>query len=159
MNPIPLLHRLSACSDAVQCVGDRDLASAWRECPRGDWLLWLAARLLPRPRVTLAACAGALLVLHLVPSGEERPRIAIETAEAWVRGEATIEQVTTAASASAVASAYASASASCVDGACVDGACVEGAARMTMSLRCADTVRSIVTADEIVAAAAALEVP
>jgi alkylation response protein AidB-like acyl-CoA dehydrogenase len=32
-----------------------------------------------------------------VPKGEDRPRIAIETAEAWTRGEATIEQVYAAA--------------------------------------------------------------
>lgn len=34
------------------------------------------------------ACASARTVLRYVPVGEDRPRIAIETAERWVRGEA-----------------------------------------------------------------------
>jgi hypothetical protein len=43
--------------------------------------------------------------LKYLPVGEDRPRIAIETAEAWTRGEATIEQVHAAADA-AVHAAY-----------------------------------------------------
>lgn len=31
---------LGACDDAVAWVGDRDEATAWRECERGDWLIW-----------------------------------------------------------------------------------------------------------------------
>lgn len=38
------LRDLGACSDAIAWVGDRDLAAAWAECQRGDWMLWLAAR-------------------------------------------------------------------------------------------------------------------
>jgi hypothetical protein len=36
-------------------------------------------------------------VLKYVPKGEDRPRIAIETAEAWTRGETTLKQVESAA--------------------------------------------------------------
>lgn len=39
------------------------------------------------------ACACACEALKHVTRGENRPRIAIETAKAWVRGEATHEQV------------------------------------------------------------------
>jgi hypothetical protein len=42
-------------------------------------------------------------VLHLVPPGEDRPRLAIEAAEAWTRGEVTAEFVRSAA----VSAAYA----------------------------------------------------
>lgn len=40
-----------------------------------------------------AACQCARTVLHLVPEGEDRPRLAIETAEAWTRGEATADHL------------------------------------------------------------------
>lgn len=99
------LADLHACADAIAWVGDRDLAAAWAECPRGDWMLWLASRMgVDRRLLVLAACDCARVVL---PRGDARPRHAIETAEAWARGEATIEQVIDAADASADASAEA----------------------------------------------------
>ena len=47
----------------------------------------------PKEQHILASCAVTRLCLHLIPEGENRPRVAIETAEAWARGEATAEQV------------------------------------------------------------------
>jgi len=101
------LERLRACSDAVDWARTQTgLYSAWRSCPRGDWLLWIAARLgVDRRVVVFAACQCAREALQFVPAGEDRTRIAIETAEAWTRGEATIDEVRTA---SAAARAYAS---------------------------------------------------
>jgi len=64
------------------------------------------APLISRQRLVLASCACARTVLHLVPEGEHRPRIAIETAERWTRGEATLEEVQLAA-ANAANAAYA----------------------------------------------------
>jgi hypothetical protein len=95
----------SACTNAVEWIGDRDAETAWRDCPRGDWLLWAAARLdVDRRLLVRAACACArTALLHLVPEGEERSRIAIETAESWARGEATIEEVHAAAAAARAA--------------------------------------------------------
>jgi hypothetical protein len=55
------------------------------------------------------ACACARETLKYVPKGEDRPRIAIETTEDWVRGKATKNQVKIASDAS---SAYAASSAS-----------------------------------------------
>jgi len=46
-----------------------------------------------RQQLVLIACDIARLCLHLLPKGEDRPRVAIETAEAWARGEATRERV------------------------------------------------------------------
>jgi hypothetical protein len=64
-----------------------DWARAWTECPRGDWLLGLAARRGVDPRaVVRAACACARLALEYVPDDEARPRAAIEAAERWVEG-------------------------------------------------------------------------
>src|SRR5208283_4061809 len=91
------------CSPAVAwCLTQPSYEVAWEACARPGWLLWLAGRLTTDPRlIVLAACACARTVLHLVAAGEERPRIAIEAAEAWCRGE----------SAAAAAAAFAAANA------------------------------------------------
>ena len=76
------LVEMNACREAIEWVGDRDLVTAWMMCQQADWMLWLAARLLPDdPRVILAVCACARTALQYVPAGEERPRLAIEAAE------------------------------------------------------------------------------
>ena len=64
------------------------LQDLWRDCQRGDWLLWLAAEAgIDRHVVVETACVCARTALQYVPAGEERPRRAIEAAEAWARGE------------------------------------------------------------------------
>lgn len=102
------LIALGACQDAIDWVGNRDLAAAWAECSRGDWMLWLLGMLptTPRPTLVLAACECARLSLHKVPAGEDRPRLAIEAAEDWARGGLKTLQQVQAASAAAYASAY-----------------------------------------------------
>lgn len=83
------LYLMHACPEAVEWArGYTDDAVAWRECQRGDWMLWLLGRLnVDRKRLVLAACECARLSLHLVSADEERPHIAIKTAEAWARDE------------------------------------------------------------------------
>jgi hypothetical protein len=59
------LRRLGACAEAIDWVGERDLDTAWRECTRVDWMLWLAMRKAGRdgwpqsPVVVRAACSCA----------------------------------------------------------------------------------------------------
>ena len=78
-----------ACPEAVEWVGKRDLATAWQDCERADWLLWLCGMMADKdgwpscPQVVLAACACARRALRFVPAGEDRPRLAIEAAEQW----------------------------------------------------------------------------
>ena len=52
---------------------------------------------IPKPLLVLTMCAIARTVLNFVPSGENRPRLAIETAEDWARGKATLQQAQTVA--------------------------------------------------------------
>ena len=72
----------------------------------GDWMLWLVEKLSGKPesekrkKLVLAACECARLSLKYVPNGEERPLKAIETAEKWAKGKATIDEVRSAADAS-----------------------------------------------------------
>lgn len=64
-----------------------DWARAFRECPRGDWLLGLAARRgVDRRAVVRAACACARLGLAYLPDGDRRPLAAIEAAERYADG-------------------------------------------------------------------------
>ncbi len=88
------LVELQACRDARVWAGDKTLSQAWKDCERGDWLLWLAAEAgVDRRLIVEAACRCAEAVIGLLPEGEERPLRAIETARAWIRGEATLEEV------------------------------------------------------------------
>jgi len=90
----------------------------WDETIDPTWLPYLArVGGATRKQQVMAACAVARLCLPLIPEWEDRPRVAIETIEAWCRDEATAEQVREAASTLAAAadsnssSYYASASA------------------------------------------------
>lgn len=111
-----LLDELGACSSAKIWAKGKDLATIWTTCDRADWLFWLAGRMEgkrgwpTRQEIVLAACECAELALPYVTQGEDRPRIAIETARKWAHGEATLDEVQSAAYA-----AYAAArgSASC----------------------------------------------
>ncbi len=90
------LKNLGACCEAIVWVGARDVADCWPICERGDWMIWLAKRVDVDERVvTLAKCGCARLALPYARG--DAARIAIETAEAWTRGEATIEQLRRAA--------------------------------------------------------------
>jgi len=100
---------LGACADGRKWARGKTAADAWRDCQRGDWMLWVAAKLADRKPVVLAACAVAREALQHVPTGEKRPLRAIETAEAWCRGKVTIGAVRQAANAAYAAyAAYAS---------------------------------------------------
>ena len=111
-----VLRSLGACRESIAWADG--YGSAWStalaSCPERDWLTWLYGRLLSRGHarrepLVVAACLCAREVLHLVPAGEERPLRAIETAEAWCRGEATLDEVRAAGDAAAAYAAYAAA--------------------------------------------------
>jgi hypothetical protein len=106
---LPLLEKYNACRDACTWATGRTVSEdSWLACERGDWLIWIAARLgVDRRLVVLAACDCARLALPRIPVDEARPRLAIETAERWARGEATIEEVRAAASAADAYATYA----------------------------------------------------
>ena len=124
-----LLSNLGACSDARAWARGKDLHTVWTTCERGDWLLWLCGKMVDqagwptRKELVLATCACAETVLPFVNVGDDRPRLAIETARAWTRGEASVEEVKAAANAAkAAANAayyaayYAAAAAYCAAG-------------------------------------------
>jgi len=75
------------------------LADAWPACVESKWLFWLGIQVMPHETLVLALCDVAESVLHLVPAGEDRPRIALETARRRARGEVTVEEMRAVASA------------------------------------------------------------
>ena len=83
--------------DLVKWAASRpetDFMTLWDETIDPVWLPHLAkAGGATHKQVVFALCAVVRLCLHLVPEGENRPRITIETTEAWCKGEATEEQV------------------------------------------------------------------
>ena len=123
-----LLDSLRACHEAKEWAHGKSFHVVWTTWKRGDWLLWLCGKMADkkgwptRKQLILAACSCAETALKFVPEGEERPRIAIETARKWALGKATIEQVREAAgnaadAADAAYAAYAAAYAAYTDAA------------------------------------------
>ena len=98
-----ILSRLDACSEATRWAETQpDLQTAWANCKRSDWMLWLLARTTldqDDPRLRLMACDFAEAVLHLIPAGEDRPRQAIECARRFAAGDATREELAAASAA------------------------------------------------------------
>ena len=126
------IKRMKACEVAIKWAEQFDtIEEAWQACERGDWMLWLLGKTSGKPgsnkkrKLVLASCACARLSLPYVQEEETRPLKAIETAEAWARGEEgiTLEVVRTAADA-----AYAAFAADAVT-------------RTAILKRCADIVR------------------
>ena len=109
------LREMGACQEALDwCQAYPTPDEAWQACKRGDWMLWVLGREISpnspeHKRLVFTTCQCARLALRYVPEGEERPRQAIEIAEAWTRGDATIEAVRSAAQAAAQAATYAAA--------------------------------------------------
>jgi hypothetical protein len=88
------LEREGAHHDVVEWARPyaEDWERAWNECPRGDWLLGIAARSgVDRRKIVLAAAACARLALEHIDPREGLPLSGIETAERWANGSGDIE--------------------------------------------------------------------
>ena len=93
-------NKLKYPGDLVEWVASRPEATfydIWDETIDPMWLTYLATAWATTTEIldhtVLAGCAVARLCLPLIPEGDERPRIAIETTEKYIRGEATEVQV------------------------------------------------------------------
>ena len=104
---VKILNSRLACSPALAWLKQRNSDEMWTQCERPNWLLWWVAPYVPRTELVRVVCQCARLALPHVAAGELRPLTAIETAEAWVRGEATMEEVKSAAEAADAAAAEA----------------------------------------------------
>ena len=110
-----LLESLSACRSAVEWSQGKDLYTIIKTCERGDWLLWLAGRMishegwLSHKEVVSIACDCAETSLKYVKEGENRPQHCIDVVRLWIASKASIEDVHAArhAAVDAAAAAYA----------------------------------------------------
>jgi len=82
------LVSIGAHTEAIEWAGNRrTLKQVWADCPRADWLIWVALKAGVARRIAVrAACDCVRTTLCYVPKGEDRPRLAIEAAEAWCQG-------------------------------------------------------------------------
>jgi len=130
---------------------------AWRACPRGDWMLWLAKKLdIDLLILTKAKALCALTVRHLMK--DERSIRACEVAIQFSEGKATRNQLNNAAyaayayaayayaDAAAYAAAYAADSADAADAAADAAyAAYADAAKIKNQKRTADICREVLT--------------
>jgi hypothetical protein len=100
-----LIEQFSPCEEGEKFLREQGtLEAAWDACVRADWMLWLDSSLellTPRQRAEFACrCvretpAGEGTVWDLLT--DDRSRRAVETAETFLRGEATEEELKLAA--------------------------------------------------------------
>jgi hypothetical protein len=80
-----ILRQFGACQGALDWLAANQrptFLEVWNECPRGDWLIWLAARAgIDRRLIVLAACDCAETSVSYVPASDERPRVAKRRAD------------------------------------------------------------------------------
>ena len=119
------LKKLEACTDAVEWVTEHGGAASdcWRDCQRGDWMAWLAAKTKSITRRQLVGALADCAALSLkyfeaeFPS-DRRVRDCLEVCWSYSRGSATDKELASAAYAAAYAAsaaasaAYAAAAAS-----------------------------------------------
>jgi hypothetical protein len=125
-------------------------AEFWARSENGAHLLWLASWAgLDRRQLVGAACLVARQALQFVKKGEERPRIALETAEAWARREpgVTLLHVRTAADAAAAVAAADAAAAAAADAAADAAAAAAAADAAAAAAADADAAAAAADAD------------
>ena len=91
---LEFIKKHDACVEGYKWSKQFDDPSAWWDAfDRGDWMLWVIGHTVGPPesasrkKFVLTACQCARLALPYVQKGENRPLKAVETAEAWARGE------------------------------------------------------------------------
>ena len=113
MKELKIIDKFNPCREAINYLKTKDtFKRAWKDCPRGDWMLWLAQRLKVNLKtLTKAKALCALTVRHLMK--DERSINACKVALKYSKGKATKKQLDAAAyaAADADAAAYAAAAA------------------------------------------------
>ena len=138
------LYKLNACSSArVWVETQKNPTEAWKNCERGDWMLWLAKRLkVDDKKLTMAKAMCAKQVEHLMK--DQRSKDALQACFDYVNGKITKEELNAAAD--AADAAYAAAYAADAADAAAYAAYADADAARTSSLRkSADICREYLT--------------
>ena len=131
------LVSLDACGPAVKWSKGKSFREAWALCRCGDWMIWLPGEL-GMDQKTIVRCTCDFARLSLPYADSDVALDTIKIVEAWCIGEATIEEVRVASSASSAASAVSWAASA-----------ASAAARADVLNKCADIVRKYFPADEV----------
>ena len=138
------LEKLNACSEAMGWVGDKSLKKAWKNCKRGDWMLWYYFREVGFTKELVKAKADcASLVKHLME--DQRSLDALQACYDYVDGNLNEEELRQAAYA-AYDAAYDAANAyDAAAFAAAFAANAADAARKETLKECADICREVLT--------------
>jgi len=104
-----LLKKYEACNEAIKWADEMTVQEAWEACERGDWMLWIYAKMYPDNlrELTIAKGHCSNTVRHLMK--DERSINAVDAAIEF--GEGKINKEILNAYASAADAAYAAAAA------------------------------------------------
>ena len=100
------LTKLGACRDAVEWAARyKTPQAAWDACENGSWMLWLCGKVSGPPdspsrrKLVLVAAECAEPSLHLIADEDRRAicEATIQTCYAYAHGEATLDDVRSAA--------------------------------------------------------------
>ena len=153
------LEKLGACTEGIQwAFTQSDYKTAWQNCERGDWMLWLAKALnVDDRKLALARYYCANQVRHLMK--DQRSLDAMDAALKYANGEISRDELNTAATYAAAtyaAAAYNAAAAADDDAAAVAEAAAYAVAAAADAEAVAEAVAAAADAAvaEAVAAAA-----
>jgi hypothetical protein len=114
-----IVNNFSPCSEAREWMkAQKNSTEAWKNCERGDWMLWIAKKLkVDDKKLTMAKAMCAKQVEHLMK--DQRSKDALQACFDYVNGKITREELNAAyaaayaaaADADAYAAAYAAAAA------------------------------------------------
>ena len=106
MSPADFCEATEACADGREfALTQRTMADVWGNCPRPDWLFWIAERLGPKPsdrtlRLFAIWCAKSTPLPDGRKTGDlltdPRSLAALEVAERFAHGRATSEELSAA---------------------------------------------------------------
>jgi hypothetical protein len=97
------IDQFSPCREALEFRRQYPtFEQAWKECPRGDWMLWIAKRLkIDNRKLTLAKGFCANTVIHLMK--DQKSKDAVKAAIDYGNNQIDEDQLKTAADAAAAA--------------------------------------------------------
>lgn len=152
-----LLISLGACHLAKEWASDKSWQEIYHTCHRGDWLLWLFARVNPEDTklLTLAKAHCANSVRHLMV--DERSIAAVDAAIAFGEGRLTSEELSIYADAAFYAATAAADAASYAYAAAADDAAAHPAADAARTASYAAGAAATAATDAYAAATAAAD--
>ncbi|MDR1984097.1 MAG: hypothetical protein LBQ28_04670 [Prevotellaceae bacterium] len=105
------ISKFNPCSEGLNYYKEKEsFEQAWNDCPRGDWMLWIAAKLGVDDRILTRAKAMCATVRHLMK--DERCTAAIDAALDYADGKISRDKLNEFADAAYAAyAAYANAAA------------------------------------------------